>query len=70
MYNEIRVDVMEHLGNAVSSYYLIDIPEGFVEEMVKDIVETSGYMEDGEYNDTDIQYAFGRVLIKHLGAEL
>ena len=67
MFVEVRNDVTDHLVKTISLDYCKRLPDEFIEEIVDDVIETSDYLNNGKYNDADIRYAFGRVLLKWLG---
>jgi hypothetical protein len=67
MYNEIRKDVKAHITNAIGDEYFKELPKTFVESVVRDVVLTSSFEDDGSYNDSDIRFAFGRMLLEKCG---
>lgn len=67
MYNEIREDVKAYISGAIGCEYFKELPKTFVESVVRDVVLTSGFEDDGIYNDSDIRFAFGRMLLEKCG---
>ena len=67
MYNEIREDVKAYISNAIGHEYFKELPETFVELVIRDVVLTSGFEDNGRYNDSDIRFAFGRMLLEQCG---
>lgn len=41
-----------------------------MDEIIEDVMETSSWNEDGDYNEDDIRLAIGRVLMGRLGIEV
>lgn len=75
---EIEVKVTEIMRSATSSEYAIYILEQeddvtgntFMEDVIKNVMETSAWEDEGYYNDDDIRLAIGRELIARLGIEV
>ena len=75
---EIEFEVSEIMRNAVSSEYSRYILEQednitentFMEDVIKNVVETSAWEDEGYYNDDDIRLAIGRELMARLGISI
>ena len=75
---EIEFEVSEIMRNAVSSEYSRYILEQednitentFMEDVIKNVVETSTWEDEGYYNDDDIRLAIGRELMARLGISI
>lgn len=60
---ELKTDIRNILMKSISSDYIDPIFEAIEKDIVKDVVECSGIGIDGYYNDDDIKFAIGRVLL-------
>lgn len=75
---EIEFKVSEIMRSAVSSEYSRYILEQeddvtgntFLEDVIKNVVETSAWEDEGYYNSSDIKLAIGRELLARLGIEV
>lgn len=75
---EIEVEVSVIMRSAVSSEYSRYILEQendvtgntFMEDVIKNVMETSAWEDEGYYNDDDIRLAIGRELMARLGIEV
>ena len=75
---EIEFEVSEIMRSAVSSEYSRYILEQednvtgntFMEDVIKNVMETSAWEDEGYYNDDDIRLAIGRELLARLGIEV
>ena len=75
---EIEFEVSEIMRNAVGSEYSRYILEQeddvtgntFMEDVIKNVMETSAWEDEGYYNDDDIRLAIGRELMARLGIEV
>ena len=75
---EIEFEVSEILQSAVSSEYSRYILEQeddvtgntFLEDVIKNVMETSAWEDGGYYNSFDIKLAIGRELLARLGIEV
>lgn len=75
---EIEFEVSEILQSAVSSEYSRyileqedDVTENtFMEDVIKNVMETSAWEDEGYYNSFDIKLAIGRELLARLGIEV
>ena len=75
---EIEFEVSEILQSAVSSEYSRYILEQednvtgntFMEEIIKNVIETSAWEDEEYYNSSDIKLAIGRELIARLGISI
>ena len=74
---EIEFKVSEIMRRAVSSEYTRyileqedDVTENtFMEDVIKNVMETSAWEDEGYYSDDDIRLAIGREFVARLGAE-
>ena len=55
--------------DAISDDYRYDIRRAIQDDVVADVVETSDFRENGNWNDDDIKLAVGRVLIARMGID-
>jgi hypothetical protein len=53
--------------DAISDDYRYDIRRAIQDDVVADVVETSDFRENGNWNQDDIKLAVGRVLIARMG---
>lgn len=75
---EIEVKVTEIMRSATSSEYsryILEQEEGvtgntFMEDVIKNVIETSAWEDEGYYNDDDIRLAIGRELVARLGISI
>lgn len=75
---EMEFEVSEILQRAVSSEYSRYIlgqeddvtGNTFMEDVIKNVVETSAWEDEGYYNDDDIRLAIGRELMARLGISI
>lgn len=75
---EIEFEVSEIMRSAVSSEYARCILEQkddvtgntFMEDVIKNVMETSAWEDEGYYNDDDIRLAIGRELMARLGISI
>ena len=75
---EIEFKVSEIMRSAVSSEYSRYILEQeddvtgntYMEDVIKNVMETSAWEDEGYYNDDDIRLAIGRELMARLGIEI
>lgn len=68
-----RDEVRMILQDAVSgdyANYILDSENAdrrtFIDDVQTEVEETSGWMDEGIYNDSDIRYAIGRVFMRRL----
>lgn len=59
------------MSKATSDEYAERILEhdGFMEDVIADVMECSAWEDEGYYNEDDVRLAIGRVLIDRLGVE-
>ena len=78
----IEIEISQVMRNAVGSDYARYILEErerdeeynyigntFMEDVIEDVMHSSAWDDEGDYNDDDIRLAIGRVLIDRLGIE-
>ena len=68
---DFKNDLRRVLAQSVSSDYvgqLLDNPEFYL-AVKRDVEQTSGWEEEGQYNDDDIKLAIGRALMGKYGME-
>lgn len=74
---ELKNDIVNIMNRAISSEYINKIlnqydyisDETFIDAVIKNVLETSAWEDEGYYNDDDIRLAIGRELVARLGAE-
>lgn len=64
---ELRQDVNNYILSVFSTYYF-QLDEDFINDIVKDVIETSNF-ENGEYSASDISLAFQRVALGRMGCQ-
>ena len=75
---EIEFEVSEIMRSATSSEYSKysleqedDVTGNtFMEDVIKNVMETSAWEDEGYYNDDDIRLAIGRELMARLGISI
>ena len=75
---EIEFEISEILQNTVSdeySKYILEQKDDitgntFMEDIVKNVMETSSWENEGYYNSSDIKFAIGRELMARLGISI
>lgn len=65
----LEADVKDHINNSFGYYYAEKFPDGFVDEVIEDVMISSGYSE-GHWNDDDIRMSTSRIVLKHIGIEV
>ena len=71
--NEIRM-IMQKSVSSDYARYILEHEDSWTEitimqEIIEDVMETSAWNEEGYYNEDDIRFAIGRVLIERLGID-
>ena len=74
---ELKNDIVNIMNRAISSEYVNKIlnqydyisDETFIDAVIKNVLETSAWEDEGYYNEDDIRLAIGRELVARLGAE-
>ena len=74
---ELKNDIVNIMNRAISSEYINKIlnqydyisDETFIDAVIKNVLETSAWEDEGYYNEDDIRLAIGRGLVARLGAE-
>lgn len=74
---ELKNDIVNIMNRAISSEYVNKIlnqydyisDETFIDAVIKNVLETSAWEDEGYYNDDDIRLAIGRELVARLDAE-
>lgn len=74
---ELKNDIVNIMNRAISSEYINKIlnqydyisDETFIDAVIKNVLETSAWEDEGYYNEDDIRLAIGRELVARLGAE-
>ena len=59
---ELNEDVEVFLKEIFNDHYE-EIPQEVIDSIVENVVETSGFEDEGIYNDTDITLAYRRIMI-------
>ena len=75
---EIEINVYMIMMKAASSEYTRHIleqedhetEETFMDAVIRDVMESSAWDDEGYYNDDDIRLAIGRELMGRLGVEI
>lgn len=74
---ELKNDIVNIMNRAISSEYINKIlnqhdyisDETLIDAVIKNVLETSAWEDEGYYNEDDIRLAIGRELVARLGAE-
>ena len=50
--------------------YHSEMPEDFFHDIIKDVIETSAFLDEGYWSEGDISLAFQRVIVMKFGGEI